>query len=75
MKSLIQSGDKGGLRDSPLHEYLSPFSSANKLLLFSSVPDLDPDPPDSYVFGLPDPDPLVRGIIWIRILLIKQNKL
>ncbi len=32
----------------------------------SSVPDpnpnSDPDPPDPRVFGLPDPDPLVRGM-------------
>jgi hypothetical protein len=33
--------------------------------LISNVRDLDPesdpDPPDPHVFGLPDPDPLVRG--------------
>ncbi len=30
----------------------------------ASVPDSDPnpDPPDPRVFGLPDPDPLVRGM-------------
>jgi hypothetical protein len=28
--------------------------------LYSIVPD--PDPPDPRVFGLPDPDPLVRGV-------------
>jgi hypothetical protein len=25
-------------------------------------PNLDPDPPDPHVFGLLDPDPLVRGM-------------
>jgi hypothetical protein len=32
----------------------------NTLVLLTSVPD--PDPPDPRVFGLPDPDPLVRGM-------------
>ncbi len=27
-----------------------------------SVADPNPDPPDPYVFGPPDPDPLVRGM-------------
>jgi hypothetical protein len=28
----------------------------------ASVPDPNPDPPDPRVLGLPDPDPLVRGM-------------
>jgi hypothetical protein len=28
----------------------------------TSVGDRDPDPEDPHVFGLPDPDPLVRGM-------------
>jgi hypothetical protein len=37
-----------------------------KKLTFFSVadpdPNLEPDPSDPYVFGPPDPDPLVRGL-------------
>jgi hypothetical protein len=34
------------------------------IYILSSVadPDLNPDPQDPHVFGLPDPDPLVRGM-------------
>ncbi len=31
-------------------------------MLLGSVPEPDPDPPDPHVLGLPDPDPLVRGM-------------
>ncbi len=36
----------------------------------------DPDPPDPYVFGLPDPDPLVRGMdrIWRLLSSSKTSK-
>jgi hypothetical protein len=36
------------------------------MIIPGSVADPDPEP-DPYVFGPPDPDPLVRGTVWIRI--------
>jgi hypothetical protein len=37
-----------------------PFSSDQRREIWNRVGD--PDPQDPHVFGLPDPDPLVRGM-------------
>jgi hypothetical protein len=49
-----------------LLKYISYFYLLNWAIrwatVVSSVPDPNPDPRDPRVFGLPDPDPLVRGM-------------
>jgi hypothetical protein len=45
----------------------------------TNVADPNPDPPDPRVLGLPDPDPLVRGmdpdpdLLWIRIRILLSS--
>ena len=44
------------------------FTGPKNLSISSSVADPNPDSPDSHVLGLLDPNPLVKGMEWIRIL-------